>query len=69
MIRVSAGQPVSSRERILALDVFRGFAMLGVLIAYTMWSLGTAPAESWSALDRKLDDVLSFCETFQLGGD
>ena len=60
MIRASAGQPVSSRERILALDVFRGFAMLGVLIAYTMWSLGTAPADSWSALDRKLDDVLSF---------
>jgi uncharacterized protein len=48
------------RERILALDVLRGFAMVGVLIAYCMWSLGTAPEESWSALDKQLDTFLSF---------
>jgi len=34
--------------------------MVGVLIAYCMWSLGTAPAESWSPLDRGLDSVLTF---------
>ena len=44
-------RPVSGRERIFALDVLRGFAMVGVLIAYCMWSLGTAPEEQWSALN------------------
>ena len=54
------GQPVTSRERILALDVFRGFAMFGVLVAYTMWSLGTAPDDQWSALDKRLGDLVNF---------
>ena len=53
-------RPVGTGERILALDVLRGFAMVGVLIAYCMWSLGTAPAESWSPLDRVLDRALTF---------
>src|SRR5436190_22160728 len=48
-------RPISGRERILALDVLRGFGMVGVLVAYTMWSLGTAPEQSWSALDRRLN--------------
>jgi uncharacterized protein len=51
-------QPVAPRERILALDVFRGFAMFGVLLAYCMWSLGTAPDENWSGLDKALDQAL-----------
>lgn len=55
-----AGQPVAGRERILALDVLRGFAMIGVLVAYCMWSLGTAPEMSWSALDRRLGDFVGF---------
>jgi len=53
-------RPVSGRERILALDVLRGFAMVGVLIAYCMWSLGTAPEESWSPLDRRIGDAVGF---------
>lgn len=53
-------QPVPVSERILALDVLRGFAMLGVLIAYCMWSLGTAPEADWSRLDTRLDEVASF---------
>lgn len=60
MAYASAGQPVAQRERILALDVLRGFAMFGVLIAYTMWSLGTAPDESWSPLDSRLGDLVNF---------
>ena len=60
MPNVEAERPVSGGERIVALDVLRGFAMVGVLIAYCMWSLGTAPAESWSPLDRGLDSVLTF---------
>lgn len=53
-------QPVASGERILALDVLRGFAMTGVLIAYCLWNLGTAPEESWSRLDKALDQMLEF---------
>jgi len=53
-------RPVSGRERILALDVLRGFAMVGVLIAYCMWSLGTAPEDSWSPLDRRIGDAVGF---------
>ena len=60
MIEATTGQPVTSHERILALDVFRGFAMFGVLIAYTMWSLGTAPDVSWSALDNRLGELVNF---------
>ena len=54
MSNLETEQPVSGRERIYALDVLRGFAMLGVLVAYCMWSLGTAPDWSWSALNRWL---------------
>jgi uncharacterized protein len=53
-------RPVSGRERIVALDVLRGFAMVGVLIAYCMWSLGTAPEENWSPLDRRIGDAVGF---------
>ena len=53
-------RPVSGRQRILALDVLRGFAMIGVLVAYCMWSLGTAPEGSWTPLDRWLGDAVGF---------
>ena len=53
-------QPVSVRERIVALDALRGFAMIGVLVAYCMWNLGTAPEESWSPLDQTIDAAASF---------
>ena len=53
-------QPVIASERILALDVLRGFAMFGVLLAYCMWSLGTAPEESWTKLDKALGALVNF---------
>lgn len=53
-------QPVRPEERILALDVLRGFAMLGVLVAYCMWNLGTAPAETYSSADQLIDSVAAF---------
>jgi uncharacterized protein len=53
-------QPVPADERILALDVLRGFAMFGVLLAYCLWNLGTAGEESWSALDKALDPLAAF---------
>ena len=52
-----SGQPIPPSERILALDVLRGFAMAGVLVAYCLWNLGTAPEESWSPLDRTLGEI------------
>ena len=37
---IDSSRPTSPGERILALDVIRGFAMVGVLVAYCVWSLG-----------------------------
>lgn len=53
-------EPMRPDERIAALDVIRGFAMFGVLLAYCLWSLGTAPAETYSRFDDTLDVALSF---------
>jgi uncharacterized protein len=52
--------PVLPGERIVALDVFRGFAMFGVLIAYAAWSLGTRPEETWGSLDNALGEAIGF---------
>jgi uncharacterized protein len=60
MADTAAPAPVAPRERILALDVLRGFAMFGVLVAYCMWSLGTAPEDRWSALDRAIAEATAF---------
>jgi uncharacterized protein len=45
-------QPVAVSERIVALDVLRGIAILGVLASYTLWNLGSPPYETWSVADR-----------------
>ena len=55
-----AERPIAPAERILALDVLRGFAMFGVLLAYCMWSLGTAPEEQWTSLDLALAKFVGF---------
>lgn len=60
MADLPAIEPIRPGERILALDVLRGFAMLGVLIAYCLWNLGTAPTESFSRTDKALDEVAGF---------
>ncbi|HEX6742417.1 MAG TPA: DUF418 domain-containing protein [Sphingomicrobium sp.] len=60
MAKSDSVQPVAPRDRIVALDVLRGFAMLGVLVAYCVWSLGTTPEESWSRLDRSLGVLVNF---------
>src|SRR5690606_7456470 len=51
MARLKSVRQVAPGERIFALDVLRGFAMFGVLIAYCMWSLGSAPEETYTRLD------------------
>lgn len=44
-------RPTSDSERLHALDAMRGVAILGVLVAYTVWSLGGPARESWSGAD------------------
>jgi uncharacterized protein len=53
-------RPTLPGERIVALDVIRGFAMFGVLVAYCVWSLGTLPEEAFSPLDRALAAGVGF---------
>jgi uncharacterized protein len=43
--------PASEGERLHALDAIRGAAILGVLLAYTIWNLGGPPEEEWTRLD------------------
>jgi uncharacterized protein len=52
-------QPVQPSERIPALDIVRGFALFGVLLAYTIWNLGSPPEHTLSLADRILNGVLS----------
>ena len=47
--------PSAAAERLPLLDVLRGIAILGVLVAYTMWSLGTPPRALWNRVDPALD--------------
>jgi len=60
MTQTQAVRPVAPGERILGLDVFRGFAMFGVLIAYCLWSLGTVPDDQWSPLNKTLGEIAGF---------
>src|SRR5215213_7234199 len=52
-------QPVQSGEREPALDVLRGFALFGVLIAYALWNLGSPAEETYGPLDRALNLALT----------
>jgi len=52
--------PVQSSQRIHYLDVVRGFAITGVLIAFISWNLGTAPESVYTSFDITLDKVLVF---------
>ncbi|MGH9769685.1 MAG: DUF418 domain-containing protein [Blastocatellia bacterium] len=52
-------QPVKPGERIPTLDVLRGFALFGVLLAYTLWNLGNPPEHTLSLADRLLNGVLT----------
>ncbi len=52
-------QPVQPSERIPALDVLRGFALFGVLLAYTLWNLGGPPEDTYSNADHILNWMLS----------
>ena len=52
-------EPVQPGERIPELDVLRGFAMMGVLLAYALWNLGNPPPETYSMTEKILNFVLA----------
>ena len=52
--------PIPVKQRIQYLDVVRGFAISGVLIAYVFWNLGTAPESTWTSFDFGLNKALTF---------
>src|SRR5215813_8113363 len=52
-------QPFPPSERILALDVLRGSALFGVLLAYAVWNLGNPPWDTYSPADRVLQFALA----------
>jgi uncharacterized protein len=52
-------RPIQPAERIAALDILRGFALWGVLVAYAVWSLGAPPEETYTQFDRTLELVLT----------
>lgn len=54
----SPPQPVSPQSRIEAIDVMRGVAILGVLVAYTVWNLGGPPVDTYGPFDRVLSFIL-----------
>ena len=51
-------EPVAPAARVDALDVARGAAILGVLVAYTVWNLGGPPEETFGSFDRILSFLL-----------
>ena len=51
-------QPTLPGERIPALDVLRGFALFGVLLAYTLWNLGSPPERTYGQADHILSRAL-----------
>lgn len=50
--------PLSGAERLPLIDALRGVAILGVLVAYTMWNLGSPPADTWTGAERVVDKTL-----------
>lgn len=51
--------PIQPNERIGVLDVMRGFALFGVLLAYALWNLGGPSKDSYSQMDRMLNWTLT----------
>ena len=45
-------QPTLQSTRNYFLDVWRGFAITGVLFAYIIWNLGNLPEQQWTAADK-----------------
>ena len=55
-------EPVAALDRLALLDVLRGFALYGVLLANTLWFSGRAfmPREELAATKTRIDEVAAF---------
>ena len=53
-------RPLTATERLALVDVLRGVAILGVLVAYTLWNLGTPPENTWTRTDLAIDMLGSY---------
>lgn len=51
--------PVPPTQRVFEIDVMRGWALLGVLLAYALWNLGSPPESTFSKVDLTLNTILS----------
>jgi uncharacterized protein len=49
--------PVQPNQRIQYLDVVRGFAITGVLLAYVSWNLGTRSSSDYTLFDNIIDQA------------
>jgi uncharacterized protein len=56
--QAAAVRPLSPAERLPLVDALRGVAILGVLVAYTMWNLGSPSSETWTAAERAINTTL-----------
>jgi uncharacterized protein len=56
--RTAPLEPVLPDERIVELDVVRGFALFGVLLAYAVWNLGGPPEDTYSAADHAVNRLM-----------
>jgi len=57
-MRQTALLPIMPGERIEAIDVLRGIAIFGVLLAFTVWNLGGPPASTLSTADTVINFIL-----------
>ena len=57
-VGTNSPRPVSPNARIDSIDVLRGVAILGVLVAYSVWNLGGPPPETYGTVDQILNFIL-----------
>ena len=58
-ITESSLRPIAAGERIQAIDILRGVAILGVLVAFAVWNLGNPPFATYSKADIVINFVLA----------
>src|SRR5688572_23814750 len=56
---ITSLMPVQPTERVFEIDVLRGWALFGVLMAYALWNLGSPPESNLGRVDQILNVALS----------
>jgi uncharacterized membrane protein YeiB len=52
--------PVSTNQRLHLLDIIRGFAISGVLLAFIFWNMGNAPQSTYTSFDKVINAIAAF---------